>query len=354
MAHGLFNLSRDFQIAETKAWHSLTRIKTPERSDFPEIVPIPAQYVFNGEVRDVIHGNRKFMVPVSTDDGLPVAEAYCGETIIDDETDEEAGCEARKQDKRGTYSLFTPHNAWDWVAEVLSGTHYKIESIGMLWNRSFWFISAKLEELANLSVGDGRDSRFQLNFSSAMDGTSSPQCELSNIVAVCHNTISLSRATGKVLFLERATKGFHNRLEAAKAEMEKAVGMAAVFKAAMDSLASKPCDRPRAERLFAGYLGDGAKKLSTRTRNTVTALGELHVKGLGNKGETEFDALNAYTQLLTRGGGDSKVPAGRRFASGEFGSNADAKAEFTRFLTDPKSDIAAMEDHGKTLLALTN
>jgi hypothetical protein len=187
-----------------------------------------------------------------------------------------------------------------------------------------------------------------------MDKTSSPQCELSNIVAVCHNTISLSRATGKVLFMERATKKFKTRLEAAKAEIEKAVGMTAVFKAAMDTLATNPCDRPRAERVFAGYLGDGADKLSTRTRNTVTALGELHVKGLGNNGATEFDMLNAYTQLLTRGGTDSKVPAGRRFASGEFGSNADAKAEFTRFLTDPMTDLDATEEHGETLLALKN
>jgi hypothetical protein len=208
--------------------------------------------------------------------------------------------------------------------------------------------------LANLAVGDGRDSRFQLNFSGGLDRSTSPQCELSNIVAVCHNTISLSRLTGKVLFQERATKNFATRLDAAKGEVEKAVGMAAVFKAAMDSLAVRPCNRQRAERVFAGYLGDGADKLSTRTRNTVTALGELHVNGLGNVGRTEFDMLNAYTQLLTRGGDDSKVPAGRRFASSEFGANADAKANFTRFLTDPMTDLDATEEHGRTLLALKN
>lgn len=350
MAHGIYT-KRDFQIAEVQAWHNLTRLAKPSREHFPVIVPVP---LFIGEdCTPCIYGNRKYVIPVAQDDNLPVAPPYCGETVEDSE---EKGCEdvTGKFDARGTYSLFTPHEAWDWVAEVLSGTHYNVESIGMLWNRSFWFISVRLDELAEMSVGDGRASRFQFNFSGGLDRSVSPQCELSNIVAVCHNTISLSRASGKVLFAERATKKFKTRLEAAKGEVENAVGMAAVFKAAMDSLAAKPCDRTRAERIFAGRIGEGENKLSTRARNTVATLGELHVRGLGNKGKTEFDMLNAYTQLLTRGGDDSKVSPGRRFASGEFGSNADAKADFMRFLTDEKTDLDAVADHGKTLLALKN
>ena len=348
MAHGIFNKKRDFQVAEVQAWHGLTRIAKPTREHFPEIVPVP---LFIGEdCTPCVYGDRRFVIPVSTDDGLPVAPPYCGETIA---SEEEAGCEA-KADTRGTYSLFTPREAWDWIAEVLGGTHYTVQSIGMLWNRSFWFASVHLDELAEMSVGDGRKSGFQFNFSGGLDRSVSPQCELSNIVAVCHNTISLSRLTGKVLFQERATKGFKTRLDAAKAEVEKAVGMAAVFKAAMDNLAEQPCDRTRAERIFAGYLGADSDKLSTRTRNTVKELGELHVRGLGNTGKTEFDAVNAYTQLLTRGGAESKVPAGRRFASGEFGSNADAKADFVRFMTSEETDFANVEAHGETLLALKN
>lgn len=348
MAHGLYT-KRDFQIAETQAWHNLTTIAKPTREHFPDIVPVP---LFIGEdCVPAVYGNRRYVMPVALDDGLPVAPPYCGETLPDEE---EKGCEERKQDTRGTYALFTPRQAWDWVAEVLGGTHYSTQSIGMLWNRSFWFISIRLDELANMHIGDGRESRFQLNFSGGLDRSVSPQCELSNIVAVCHNTISLSRMTGKVLFQERATKNFATRLEAAKGEVEKAVGMAAVFKAAMDSLAVRPCDRQRAERVFAGYIGEGEKKLSTRARNTVSALGELHDNGLGNVGRTEFDMANAYTQLLTRGGEDSKVPKGRRFASSEFGANADAKATFVRFLTNPETNIEETENHGRTLLALNN
>jgi len=354
MASGIFNLQRDFQVSEKVAWHKLTRVKKPELTDFPEIKPTPLYYNadnFEGD-KDMTFGNRRFFVPVAMDDGLPVAPPYCGETIIDDA---EKGCEAKNdKDSRGTYILFTPREAWQWTTELLAGTDYNVESIGMLWNRSFWFISTELTELKSISCGDGRKTNFQLNFSGGLDRSVSPQCELSSIVAVCHNTISLSRATGNVLFHERATKHFSDRLEVAKSEIEKAVGMAAVFKAAMNSLAKNPCLPKRAERIYAGYITPpDASKMSTRGINTVKTLTHLHTSGIDNKGETEFDLLNAYTQLLTRGSDDTKIPLGRRFASSEFGNNADSKADFYGLLTNPGRvpERDAVECRGEKLLA---
>lgn len=347
MSSGLFT-KRDFQVAEEQAWHKSTRLKKPEIGDFPDIVPMPLY--FNGG-KDMIYGNRRFVVPVAKDDLLPVAPPYCGETIIDEE---EHGCPPKAEDKRGTYILFTPREAWAWVEEVLNGTGHNIKSIGMLWNRSFWFISTELTELKSLSTGDGRKTDFQLNFSGGLDRSVSPQCELSSIVAVCHNTISLSRATGKVLFAERATKNFSTRLEAAKSEVEKAVGMTAVFKAAMDSLAENPCSKDRASNIFAGYLSTpDTEKLSTRAKNTVAELTTLHVKGIGNKGETEFDLLNAYTELYTWGSQESKTSLGRRFVSSEYGNNADSKADFFRLLTaEDRGELDACEERGAELLAV--
>jgi len=351
MSHGIYT-KRDFQIAEKVAWHKLTRIGKPKVEDFPEILPMPLYY--NGG-KDMTFGNRRFFVPVAQDDMLPVAPPFCGETIIDDT---EKGCEALEKDKRGTYILFTPREAWQWVTEVLSGTEYDVESIGMLWNRSFWFISTNLAELKSLSVGDGRKTNFQLNFSGGLDRSVSPQCELSSIVAVCHNTISLSRSSGKILFHERATKHFTDRLEASKSEVEKAIGMTAVFKAAMDSLAENPCDKKRARNIFAGFVtppkddeDDKKEIMSKRSLNTVNELAELHVSGIDNKGKTEFDLLNAYTQQLTRGSVDATTSLGRRFASSEFGNNADAKARFYNLLTFNRANLPEVEKRGKELLA---
>lgn len=354
MASGLYT-KRDFQVSRTMAWHNLTTLAAPTREHFPNIIPVPLY--FGENFKPMIYGDRKFVVPVAEDDMLPVAPPYCGETIPDEE---EKTCPAKPEDRAGTYVLFTPREAWDWVHEVLSGTHFEVSSIGMLWNRSFWFIGVTLTELKELTVGDGRQSQFQFNFSGGLDRSVSPQCELSSILPVCHNTISLSRATGKILFAERATKKFKTRLDAAKAEVEKAVGMTAVFKAAMDSLADKPCTKDRAERLFAGYLVDEVEvdektgkdiPMSTRSRNTVKELAELHVSGIANKGETEMDALNAFTEFYTHGSKAAKTPMGRRFVSSEFGGNADSKADFFRLLTTGREALPEIEERGERLLA---
>lgn len=355
MSSGLYT-KRDFQVAREMAWHNLTTIEQPTREHFPSIVPMPLYY---NEGKSAVFGNRKFVIPVAEDDMLPVAPPYCGETIPDDEP---KTCPAKLEDTRGTYVLFTPREAWDWVHEVLSGTQFDVSSIGMLWNRSFWFIGVTLNELKELTVGDGRQSLFQFNFSGGLDRSVSPQCELSSILPVCHNTISLSRASGKILFAERATKNFTSKLEAAKTEVEKAVGMTAVFKAAMDSLAEHPCDKTRAERLFAGYLVDEVREdkngkelpMSTRSRNTVNELAELHVNGIGNRGQTEFDLLNAYTERYTHGGKEAKISMGRRFVSSEFGSGADTKADFFRLLTTGRDALPEIEERGERLLAITN
>lgn len=342
MSSGIYNLKRDFQMSLEQQWHKLTRIGQPMKESFPEIVPQVLNY--GKDNLPMIFGNRKFVVPVSLDDGLPVAPPYCGETIIDTE---EHGCEAKEKDKRGTYILFTPREAWDWVESVLAGTGHNVKSIGMLWNRSFWFISTELTELKSLDCGDGRKTDFMLNFSGGLDRSVSPQCEISSIVAVCHNTISLSRASGKILFHERATKHFTDRKEAAINQVSEAVGMSAVFKAAMDSLAKQACDKERAKRIYAGFitpLVDSTRKpvvkMSTRGVNTVNTLTNLHENGIGQGGgKNEFDLLNAYTELLTRGTEDTKVPMGRRFTSSEFGNNADSKAVFYNFLTNRKMKV---------------
>ncbi len=326
MASGLFT-KRDFQVSLEMAWHKLTRLEKPTIEHFPNIVAMPLHY--NGG-KDAKFGDNQYMIPVAEDDMLPVAPPYC----------------------EGSYSLFTPKEAWNWVAEILAGTGYNVQSIGMLWNRSKWFISTELQELKAVKLG-GRDSKFQFNFSGGLDRKMSPQAEVSNIIQVCSNTVSLSRKSGQVLFNEKATKNFKTRLELAKAEVEKAVGMAAIFKAEMDKLAENPCNTNRAERIFAGFITPiEDEKMSTRAKNTVQTLADLHVSGLGNRGETEFDMLNAYTQLLTRGTEDSKLSEGRRFVSSEFGNNADSKAEFARLLTTGRDGLQGIEKRGESLLTV--
>ncbi len=337
MSSGL-TTKRDFQIAKTPAWHKLTIIEEPTREKFPEIVKEALS--FRGEPLLYTRGEsdpQPYFVYVSQDDNKPVGIPF-----------------------KDSYNTLLPRQAWDWLHDVLGGTKFHVESMGMIWNRSQWFVTVSLDELKDLSIG-GRESRFLLNASGGLDKSYSPQMELSNTVIVCANTLAVSRMTGEVLFKTKATKNFQNKLEESKQEIEKAVGMSAIFKKTMDSLATKPCTIERAERIFAGFVTpETDTEMSTRTRNTVKVLTDLHKTGIGNRGETEFDLLNSFTQYGTRGNEtkhkDNPEQMWKAFARGEFGLMADRKAEFAKLLTGPRPNLHNVEKRGKalTLIAETN
>ena len=128
--------------------------------------------------------------------------------------------------------------------------------------------------------------------------------------------------------------------------------MTAVFKAAMDSLANNACNDKRAGEIFAGFITpQGETKMSTRATNTVKELTSLHRNGIGNSGKSEFDLLNAYTELLTHGSPTAKVSMGRRFVSSEYGNNADSKSEFYNLLTSNRDNLTQVESRGRQLIA---
>lgn len=138
MGHGIYT-DRDFQISEDIAWHGLTIVKPCEKTDFPVI---SAQQIFTEKGDPIVCAGKPWFVPVSEDDGETCGEPFSTES----------------------YTLFTPHEAWEYVEKVLSGTQYTIESIGMLFGRTRWFISAHLDELEKMSIA-GRETKFKLNFS---------------------------------------------------------------------------------------------------------------------------------------------------------------------------------------------
>lgn len=307
MAHGI--LERDFVMAGLSTetdWHKKTISKGAIlcANDFPEMEGRELQFMAEDGFKPLSIGGNVWRVPVTTDDGLPCGKPY-GES----------------------FTLFTPRQGFQLVESILGGTDYEVERIGLLWNRSKWFVSAYLRELAAIAP---KGEKFQLNFSGGIDGSMSPQCELSHIRAVCWNTISLSRVSGEVLFKRKLTKGFDSALESAKPEIEKAVGMARLFREAMGKAEEKPCHVQTAREIYAGAIGEKAEKLTTTARNTVDGLTALFQRGDGNNGRTLADVVNGFTQYGTRGFETSRKDTFTRLESSEFGGMADRKAEFVR------------------------
>lgn len=333
MSHGIVELNRDFVYGlqgQGKDWHGLTQERPAiTRELFP--VMVPSRLVTETGFKTPWH------VLLANDDGQP-----CGGPF-----------------NPQSFGYILPQKAWDMVMDALGGTHFTVERCGMLWDRSFWFVSVALEELKAITR---KGEKFQLNFSGGLDGNNSPQGELSHIRAVCWNTISASRNTGEYLFKIRQTKNSKVRLDAAKEDVEKAVGMAAIFNKTLASLEATSATVDVARLAYAGDVarhgGDFRIKVSDKTgeakenrsRNTVDELVSLFESGDGNTASTRADILNGYTQFFTRGRADSKKNPWAMVATSEFGGNADRKAAFLDCLTD-EADFAALCEEGDKALA---
>lgn len=259
---------------------------------------------------------------------------------------------------KDSFGYLLPSVVWGKIEEALEGTDYTVERIGMLWDRSFWFVGVQLDALKEVS----RDGElYRLNFSGGLDGDASPQGELSHIRPVCWNTISASRRAGEYLFKIRQTSHSKDRLENAKNEVEKAVGLATIFNKTLAKLGEQECSVDFARYAYAGEVaragGDFAmgktKKgevRENRSRNTVDELVELFKFGDGNSGETRLDLLNGFTQMHTRGRKESKKNVWTQIASSEFGTGADRKVSFLDAIVD-EADFTMLVDEGKEALA---
>ena len=337
MSHGILNL-RDFVyglVGQGKDWHGLTQERQGPLT--PEMFPVFIEKEMGGK----------------NDDGTytPTPDEHRLFTLDD-------GKAVGKSFNPKSFGYILPQVAWGMIESALEGTNYTIERVGMLWDRSFWFVSVSLDELKEIAR---EGEAFQLNFSGGLDGNDSPQGELSHIRAVCWNTISASRRSGEYLFKIRQTSHSHDKLADAKSEVEKAVGLAGLFNKTLAQLEQQECSVDVARFAYAGEKarqgGDfritktkSGDNRQNRSRNEVDELVSLFESGDGNRGETRADLLNGMTQLLTRGRKDSKKNIWTKVASSEFGGNANRKAEFLNVLTD-EEDFQLLIGEGKEAMA---
>ena len=308
MSSGL-ETSRDFHVGLEMAWHQQTRI-TPlvTANDFPEIVPAPLWYALPcGKVMQWTGT----VVPVSADDGLPVGTSS-GES----------------------YTIFSPREAMGYLCEVLEGTGYQVESLGMIFNRSRWFVTFWLNELQGICP---KGEEFKLTASGGLDKSQSPSFNLTHTVAVCANTVRIARA-GKSLFSSRLTKGFGSRLESSRKSLGEVVGMARVFNETLRGLESKPATVDQARACYAAELVDnGGSLAASRTQNTLDQMVLGFRDGRGNSGATRLDVVNGLTEVLGQGlrGITSKRDSFSRWESSEWGGNADRKSAFVEGIAAP-------------------
>lgn len=330
-----FVSKRDFHVAVKMGWHGGTIVKSPEMADLPEIGRAPLRYVLpSGEIREWY----KQTVPISLDDGLPV------------------GVQSSE-----SYAIFSPRDAWTYLAECLTGTEYKVTSTGMIFDRSRWFLTAELTELTAISRPG---HNFYANLSGGLDKSQSPLLCLGDTEQVCANTVAIARKESRV-FSGRLTRNFATRLEESKARTESLIGFAKVWNLTMEKCAKVAVSVDTARHVFAGEMvGRGAnfEAKTDRAKNQLDTLVDMfNGQTRGDAGRNKEQVLRAFTEYYGQGpvGMDSTRDAFSRWESSEFGGFADRKADFAESMTTAdgwnayaKAGRAALAKAAKSIVAV--
>jgi hypothetical protein len=353
--------ARDVQTGLEMAWHNKTNV-VPEvtfENAFPwELSRIPAY--FNSKKKGQ-SGPPKFTklpgitVFVADDDG-----EICGKPVAD------------------SYDALTNSEFWGVATDALKGTGATIESAGTLFDRSRRFLTIRLSD-DSVNIG-GREFKNRISFIDSIDMSTLFYAVNTSTCVVCSNTARavMGDNSGEFQFKIRHTTGetgLRAKIEDANKTIESMIGVQAIFNSAL-RLASEESKNPEtAKNLFAGWLGEGAERLSTRTRNTIDRLVSLHRGGAGNRGETLLDAVSAVTDFYShesrgeakteKGEVDSENTRAKQWLSSEYGTAMRKKVEFMQSIfvlptrksakQSPEINFARIsefEKNGEKLLAI--
>jgi hypothetical protein len=336
MAHEIMEL--DFQYGVEMAWHHLTRVckEITKELVFPKEIELSRVPIYtNAGKVEKVDGFTLFRSADGHNIGKPIAD---------------------------TYVAFDNGAFWDACTEALSGSGAIVESAGTLFNRSRRFLTIKLAD-DQTKIG-GRTFKNRISFIDSIDGSTFFHCVNTSVCVVCNNTAqaAIGDKSGEFRFRISHRKNFVSRIDNMNEALDSMLGVQAQFNEALRIASSEPLREPDARNLFAGWLGDGASKLSVRAENTVDRLVSLYRSGAGNRGETLLDGISAVTDFYSHessGGEDKPGFRWKQHLSSEYGAGNRAKSDFisSLFLTDKgtvlgvdRNGIDAMQDRGAKLL----
>lgn len=236
--------------------------------------------------------------------------------------------------------------------EVL-GDKFKISTIGTLGGYKSFIVSIGIEGMESFTLG-GEDKFNQFfNLVSSHDGSLASSIMLSVIRIVCQNTAEFAIEDSENKGTRERIKHTVNSDISSKwveQNLKIWIDQAKHYKETLEALKSERMDLEKFRYFASGIFTDETSdKISTQSFNRIGELETLFTRGKGNKGKTEYDAYNAFTEFFTSGKGNGKGESSKRFAKASFGRGADWKREAFRALSDRKR-LPALLKRGEILL----
>jgi hypothetical protein len=388
MSHGIF--ASDIHYALIQSWHNLSKVVPEINAElFPSTVlrRLLAQPTREEIANFLRHGN------VDAESLANFLETRHSGYSVPFQGNSQIGVPINPE----TYTVRDIRNLFDSVKNAMGEKEHKIVSAGTLFDRTQYFLSVEVPELKAFKVG-GEEIQLFLNATGALDKTQPERYMLSIIRIVCNNTQLLSfedamrnpagvttdikgKSKGKrqevstetavngarIFSSMRHSKNMADKVAATELLINTAIGCGKNIKAQFETLLAKPCSLTEAKAIYTGFLTgshsqtveefnklaaspDGLE-LSTRRKNEVAEITNLFSRGLGNKGETQFDLLNGLTQHYSRRDDLTSEPeACAKFVQSSTGGvYMDRKNDFLSMLLDRPMTEQAYE-RGKVIL----
>lgn len=220
---------------------------------------------------------------------------------------------------------------------VVGAGNYEIATVGTLGAYSQFFVSVSLKQSEGFTVGKADVHKTFYNLISSHNGLVSSADMLSAVRMVCMNTVQFSitdaeqNGTRRVIKHSKNSEAlitpetFASNLEAWLCEMDR-------LKAFFQAIASVPMSEHEFKAFAAGVFTNAkSDALSTVSYNRISDLSSLFLRGKGNAGKTLGDAINAFTEFFTHGGGVADTASdAKRVANANFGRGNDWKLEAIR------------------------
>jgi phage/plasmid-like protein (TIGR03299 family) len=233
------------------------------------------------------------------------------------------------------YQSIQNHDAFEFVDALIGneGAHY--DSAGALGNGEVIFCSAHLPS-AGFEVVPGDAHNTFLLFKTSHDGSMSATCKLTDVRAVCQNTLTQALNGGGQEIKIKHTANAANRMNIATKLVASGKKTADQIRDKMRILAQKKVTRPAMEDIFKRlFPGDDKGNLHTKTQNNISDILSLYEYNDNNafpvvRG-TAYNFLNACTEYAdkvrtARGGGQEGMDEARA-TSALFGSGDKFKSD---------------------------
>lgn len=235
--------------------------------------------------------------------------------------------------------------------EVL-GNKFEIATIGTLGGYKSFIVSISIEGMETFTL-DGNDKFNQFfNLISSHDGSLASCIMLSVVRIVCQNTAEFSIQQSEQNGTRERIKHTVNSDISPKwieENLKSWINYTQVYKQTLQDIKKEKMDLQKFRYFSAGIFSDKTSdKLSSQSFNRINDLESLFVRGQGNKGETEFDAYNAFTEFFTSGRGNGNGEKRKRFAKASFGRGADWKREAFEALKN-RQELPKLIKRGETL-----